>query len=70
MELFNAMQVSASGMKAQGARVRVIAENIANANSIAEGPAKNPIAGNSLPSATKWIGHLASTWSKPTGSFG
>ena len=42
MELVDAMAVSASGMKAQGARVRVIAENIANANSIAEGPGQEP----------------------------
>ena len=34
MDLMKAMQVSASGIKAQGARMKVITENIANADSI------------------------------------
>ncbi|WP_029008870.1 flagellar basal body rod protein FlgC [Azospirillum halopraeferens] len=41
-DLFNTMAVSASGMKAQGARLRVIAENMANANSTAETPGDLP----------------------------
>jgi flagellar basal-body rod protein FlgC len=36
MDLTKAMEVSASGMFAQGQRVRVIAENVANADSTAE----------------------------------
>lgn len=34
MELMNAMKISASGLKAQGTRLRVVAENIANADSL------------------------------------
>ncbi len=33
MDLSNAMDVSASGLKAQGARIKVISENMANAES-------------------------------------
>jgi len=42
MDLTKAMEVSASGMYAQGKRVRVIAENIANADSTAEKPGGDP----------------------------
>ncbi len=41
-ELFGAMQISASGMKAQSTRVRVISENLANANTAAPTPDANP----------------------------
>jgi flagellar basal-body rod protein FlgC len=41
-ELSNAMGVSASGLKAQSMRLRVIAENIANAESIATTPNGDP----------------------------
>ena len=34
MELMNAMNISASGMKAQGMRMRVISENMANSETI------------------------------------
>lgn len=37
-----AMQVSAAGMRAQSGRIRVVAENIANANSTAEAPGLDP----------------------------
>lgn len=36
MDLTDAMQISASGMRAQGTRLRVISENVANANSTAQ----------------------------------
>src|SRR5512134_576937 len=36
------LRVSAAGMKAQGTRLRVIAENIANADSLPSGPADLP----------------------------
>jgi flagellar basal-body rod protein FlgC len=36
------MRVSAAGMKAQGTRLRVIAENIANADSLPTGPGDLP----------------------------
>lgn len=42
MDLTKAMEISASGMYAQGQRVKVIAENIANANSTAEVPGGAP----------------------------
>lgn len=41
-ELFSAMGVSASGMRAQTTRIRVIAENIANADTAAPAPGQNP----------------------------
>lgn len=42
MDLTKAMTVSASGMRAQGTRLKVIAENIANADSTAETPGDLP----------------------------
>lgn len=42
MELFDSMFISASGMKAQGERLRVIAENIANAESVGETEGSDP----------------------------
>lgn len=42
MDLDKAMQVSVSGMNAQSARLRVIAENLANANSTAQTPGGEP----------------------------
>ncbi|OUS17051.1 flagellar basal body rod protein FlgC [Rhodospirillales bacterium 47_12_T64] len=35
-DLYKSMQVSASGMRAQGTRLRVISENIANADSLSQ----------------------------------
>ncbi len=42
MDLSKAMMISAAGMKAQGTRMRVIAENIANAKSAALSPDSDP----------------------------
>ncbi|MDI9408037.1 MAG: flagellar basal body rod protein FlgC [Candidatus Pacebacteria bacterium] len=42
MELKSAMQIAASGMKAQGTRLRVISENLANADSTAQVPGGEP----------------------------
>jgi flagellar basal-body rod protein FlgC len=42
VDLINAIKISASGMKAQGTRLRVISENIANTNSLAETPGGDP----------------------------
>lgn len=42
MDLYQSMAVSASGMKAQGARLKVISENLANANTTAETPGDLP----------------------------
>ncbi|VAX04766.1 Flagellar basal-body rod protein FlgC [hydrothermal vent metagenome] len=42
MDLSKAMMISAAGMKAQGTRMRVIAENIANAKSVALSPGSDP----------------------------
>lgn len=41
-DLYNAMTISASGMKAQSTRVRVISENLANASSAAPTPNEDP----------------------------
>jgi flagellar basal-body rod protein FlgC len=42
MDIANIMFISASGMQAQSVRLRTIAENIANADSLAEGPGGLP----------------------------
>jgi flagellar basal-body rod protein FlgC len=42
MDLFTAIDVSASGMEAQGKRLRIIAENIANKDSLADRPGLEP----------------------------
>ena len=41
-ELFSAMSISAHGMRAQSDRVRVISENMANANTAAPTPKDDP----------------------------
>ncbi len=42
MDLVKALKLSAAGMKAQGTRLRVIAENLANAESTADRPGGEP----------------------------
>lgn len=42
MNVLDAMQISASGMKAQGDRLRVTAQNIANADTAANTPNSTP----------------------------
>lgn len=42
MDLKDSLYISASGMKAQGSRLKVISENIANANSTGETPEDLP----------------------------
>jgi len=42
MDLQDAMRLSASGMRAQGTRLRVIAENVANSSSMAQAPGGEP----------------------------
>lgn len=42
MDLMNTMAISAAGMKVQGTRLRVISENLANANSTAASPGDLP----------------------------
>ncbi len=44
MDLKSAMDVSASGLRAQSLRMRVIAENLANADSVADTPGGKPYA--------------------------
>ena len=41
-DLLKTLRISSSGMKAQGTRLRVISENIANADSLAQSPGGNP----------------------------
>ena len=42
MDLSTAMTMAASGMKAQSARLRVVAENLANVDSTAQVPGGDP----------------------------
>ena len=42
MDLQDALRLSASGMRAQGTRLRVIAENVANSGSMAQAPGGEP----------------------------
>ncbi|MBM3573382.1 MAG: flagellar basal body rod protein FlgC, partial [Alphaproteobacteria bacterium] len=42
MDLAKSLAISASGLKAQGTRMRVISENLANADSQAAGPGVDP----------------------------
>jgi flagellar basal-body rod protein FlgC len=42
MNLLKSMMIAAAGMSAQGSRMRVIAENLANANSTAESKNSDP----------------------------
>ena len=42
MELLNSLKIAASGLRAQSGRMRVIAENIANANSTAQTKGQEP----------------------------
>lgn len=41
-DLFTSLKLSAAGMKAQGTRLRVISENIANADSLPTEPGRTP----------------------------
>ncbi len=41
-DLMKTMRLSAAGMKAQGTRLRVISENVANADSLPADPGKQP----------------------------
>jgi flagellar basal-body rod protein FlgC len=42
MDLKDTLEISAMGMKAQGVRLRVVAENLANAGSTASSPNEDP----------------------------
>jgi len=42
MDLVKSMKISAAGMQSQGTRLRVISENIANADSLAQTPDGDP----------------------------
>lgn len=42
MDMINALDIAAAGMKAQGARLRVTAQNIANADTAANTPNSDP----------------------------
>ena len=41
-DLLKSLRISSAAMKAQGTRLRVISENIANANSLAQAPGQDP----------------------------
>jgi len=42
MDFMKTMAIAASGLKAQGGRMRVISENIANADSVPDAPGSDP----------------------------
>ena len=42
MDLFKTLRISASGLKAEGERMRVVAENIANADTVSDKPGGDP----------------------------
>lgn len=42
MDLLKAMQISAAGMKAQGFRMRIVSENLANADNMPAAPGGTP----------------------------
>ena len=42
MDLINSIKISTAGMRVQGTRLRVISENIANADSLPDGPVDEP----------------------------
>ncbi len=42
MDLINSLHIAASGMKAQSDRLRIVSENIANADSVGEFPGDQP----------------------------
>jgi flagellar basal-body rod protein FlgC len=42
MDLMESLMISAAGMRVQGQRLRVVAENLANADSVAEVPGGDP----------------------------
>ena len=41
-DLLKTLSISAAGMRAQGTRLRVISENVANVNSLPQGPGDEP----------------------------
>lgn len=43
-DILNSMKISSMGMRAQGARIRVITENIANADTTGDAPGADPYA--------------------------
>ncbi len=42
MDLAASMQIASSGMRAQGTRLRIVSENIANANTVGSKPGEDP----------------------------
>jgi len=65
MDLNTAMQLAYGGMSAQGTRLKVIAENLANADSTAQTPAAIPTAARSSASAPCSTARWAPTRSRP-----
>jgi hypothetical protein len=63
MDFMKAIATAASGLHAQAGRMRVISENIANADSTGQTPgAPRRIAARSRPSGPKSTGHWGPTW--------
>lgn len=59
-ELLNSIAISANGMRAQGTRIRVISENIANADTAATTPGAILTSARSSALKTRWIASWAS----------
>ncbi len=52
------MKIAASGLQAQGMRVRMVAENLANSNTTAAGPAGDPYARKTITFESRFDRHL------------
>ena len=64
IDLNNALKISASGMKAQGTRLRVISENIANQDSVGRSQGADPYRRKRSYSKIFWTVSLALIWCK------
>ncbi len=59
MDFLKSLAIAASGLRAQSGRMRVIAENVANADTTPTRPVNSPIAARSSPSSRSLIPSLA-----------
>ncbi len=56
-DLISSLKISAAGMKVQGSRLRVIAENLANVDSLPTEPGKSPYRRKTIFFKIFWIGN-------------
>ena len=65
MDFLKSIAIAASGLRAQAGRMRVISENIANADSTAQQPGRRSVsAARSRPSAPRSIARSTRAWSR------